>query len=244
LREVSRRVDQDSLRIGARRDGAPGEVGAVDREGFQRLVADVGLGRAGIVLGLEVSRLARNSTDWHRLLLGLKGTMSEAELHMLRARLERLRQLAIRLEPELSWRDDEQPRAWLALERIYSAALQLNPRDPSIHLSRAIIAREHAEGLQRSLPFPSPPLGASQTRLPPSGPLARDVWTESPLRRRMMEVAQSAVREALDLAPTDVGHGATRRDPWQQARLWWDRYKEIGHFFTGRIVAPVPQFFV
>lgn len=87
---------------------------AVDREGFQQLVADVGLGRAGIVLGLEVSRLARNSTDWHRLLeicaltdtlildedgvydpahfndrllLGLKGTMSEAELHVLRARL-------------------------------------------------------------------------------------------------------------------------------------------------------------
>ena len=87
---------------------------ATDREGFQRLVAEVGLGHAGIVLGLEVSRLARNSTDWHRLLeicalsdtlildedgiydpahfndrllLGLKGTMSEAELHVLRARL-------------------------------------------------------------------------------------------------------------------------------------------------------------
>src|SRR5438093_7655807 len=87
---------------------------ATDREGFQRLVAEVGMGRAGIVLGLEVSRLARNSTDWHRLLeicaltdtlildedgiydpahfndrllLGLKGTMSEAELHTLRARL-------------------------------------------------------------------------------------------------------------------------------------------------------------
>jgi hypothetical protein len=41
---------------------------AVDRQGFQRLVAEVGMGRAGIVLGLEVSRLARNSTDWHRLL--------------------------------------------------------------------------------------------------------------------------------------------------------------------------------
>jgi DNA invertase Pin-like site-specific DNA recombinase len=41
---------------------------AADREGFQRLVAEVGLGKAGIVLGLEVSRLARNSTDWHRLL--------------------------------------------------------------------------------------------------------------------------------------------------------------------------------
>jgi DNA invertase Pin-like site-specific DNA recombinase len=87
---------------------------ATDREGFQKLVAEVGMGRAGIVLGLEVSRLARNSTDWHRLLeicalsdtlildedgiydpahfndrllLGLKGTMSEAELHVLRARL-------------------------------------------------------------------------------------------------------------------------------------------------------------
>jgi DNA invertase Pin-like site-specific DNA recombinase len=85
-----------------------------DREGFQRLVAAVGLGEVGVVLGLEVSRLARSSSDWHRLLeicaltdtlildedglynpahfndrllLGLKGTMSEAELHVLRARL-------------------------------------------------------------------------------------------------------------------------------------------------------------
>jgi DNA invertase Pin-like site-specific DNA recombinase len=41
---------------------------AIDREGFQRLVADVGLGKAGIVMGLEVSRLARNCADWHRLL--------------------------------------------------------------------------------------------------------------------------------------------------------------------------------
>src|SRR5215468_7883238 len=41
---------------------------AADREGFQRPVTEVSLGRAGIVLGLEVSRLARNSTDWHRLL--------------------------------------------------------------------------------------------------------------------------------------------------------------------------------
>jgi len=41
---------------------------AADREGFQRLVTEVSLGRVGIVLGLEVSRLARNCTDWHRLL--------------------------------------------------------------------------------------------------------------------------------------------------------------------------------
>ena len=41
---------------------------AADREGFQQLVTEVSLGRAGIVLGLEVSRLARNCCDWHRLL--------------------------------------------------------------------------------------------------------------------------------------------------------------------------------
>src|SRR6266404_1156508 len=92
-----------------------GESGAsTDREGFQQLVTAVSMGQAGIVLGLEVSRLARNSTVWHRLLeicaltdtlildedgvydpahfndrllLGLKGTMSEAELHVLSARL-------------------------------------------------------------------------------------------------------------------------------------------------------------
>ncbi len=97
-------------------DNDQGESGASAawREGFQRLVTDVGMGHAGIVMGLEVSRLARNNADWHRLLeicaladtlildedgvydpasfndrllLGLKGTMSEAELHVLKARL-------------------------------------------------------------------------------------------------------------------------------------------------------------
>lgn len=97
-------------------DNDQGESGASAawREGFQRLVSDVGMGHAGIVMGLEVSRLARNNADWHRLLeicaladtlildedgiydptsfndrllLGLKGTMSEAELHVLKARL-------------------------------------------------------------------------------------------------------------------------------------------------------------
>jgi len=51
-------------------DSDLGQSGASseDREGFQRMVAEVGMGQAGIVLGLEVSRLARNSSDWHRLL--------------------------------------------------------------------------------------------------------------------------------------------------------------------------------
>ena len=89
--------------------------GAVARSGFARLTAEVALAHVGLVLGLEVSRLARNNADWHRLidlagltdtligdadgiyhpalfndrlLLGLKGTMSEAELHVLKARLQ------------------------------------------------------------------------------------------------------------------------------------------------------------
>ena len=47
---------------------------AADREGFQQLVAEVSLGRAGIVLGLECSRLARNSADWHQLLGAPRGS--------------------------------------------------------------------------------------------------------------------------------------------------------------------------
>lgn len=89
-------------------------TGSAGREGFQKLVAEVGLRRAGIVIGLEVSRLARNSSDWYgllelcsatgtlildqdgiydpvefndRMLLGLKGTISDAEIHVLRSRM-------------------------------------------------------------------------------------------------------------------------------------------------------------
>lgn len=50
-------------------DSDLGQSGAdSDRTGFQRLVAAVGMGEVGVVLGLEVSRLARSSADWHRLL--------------------------------------------------------------------------------------------------------------------------------------------------------------------------------
>ncbi len=98
-------VDDDLGRSGAE---------SSTRSGFKNLVADVGLGKVGIILGIEVSRLARNNADWYqlldlcavtdtliadgdglyhpgdfndRLVLGLKGTMSEAELHLIRHRL-------------------------------------------------------------------------------------------------------------------------------------------------------------
>ncbi len=93
-----------------------GKSGAsgTERHGFQRLIAEIGLGKAGLVLSLDASRLARNNRDWHqllelcsifgvvigdgerlydpgvyhdRLLLGLSGIMSEAELHQIRVRL-------------------------------------------------------------------------------------------------------------------------------------------------------------
>src|SRR6266568_4561665 len=96
-------VDDDLGRSGASAQG---------RKGFSDLVADVGLGKAGIVLSLECSRLARNNSDWYqlldlcalndRLVLGLKGAMSEAELHLLRSRLtEGLRAKAARGELRL-----------------------------------------------------------------------------------------------------------------------------------------------
>jgi DNA invertase Pin-like site-specific DNA recombinase len=99
-------VDEDLARSGSTTDG---------RLGFKDLVAEVGLGRVGLILGSEDSRLARNNADWYqlldlctltgtlvadadgiyspgnyndRMLLGLKGTLAEAELHLIRARLD------------------------------------------------------------------------------------------------------------------------------------------------------------
>jgi DNA invertase Pin-like site-specific DNA recombinase len=99
-------VDEDLARSGS---------GTSDRHGFTMMTAEVALGHVGLILSIEVSRVARNNTDWYRLLdlcgvtdtligdedglyhpglfndrllLGLKGTMAEAELHVIRARLE------------------------------------------------------------------------------------------------------------------------------------------------------------
>src|SRR3954447_9757774 len=124
-------VDEDLGRSGASTDA---------RFGFKELVAEVGLGHIGLILALETSRLARSSADWHqlldlcaltgtliadvdgvyspanfndRMLLGLKGTLSEAELHLIRARLDGgLRNKAKRGELRLALpvgldRDDE-----------------------------------------------------------------------------------------------------------------------------------------
>jgi DNA invertase Pin-like site-specific DNA recombinase len=98
-------IDEDLGKSGA---------GSVERTGFRKLIAEIGLGNAGLVISLDASRLARNNRDWHqlldlcslfgviiadgerlydpcayhdRLLLGLSGIMSEAELHQIKQRL-------------------------------------------------------------------------------------------------------------------------------------------------------------
>jgi DNA invertase Pin-like site-specific DNA recombinase len=143
-------------------DSDQGQSGAsADREGFQRLVG-VGMGHAGIVLGLEVSRLARNNADWHRLLeicaltstlicdedgrydpgdfndrmlLGMKGQISEAELHLLRSRLRggirtkaRRGELALRLPVGFVY--DEAKHVLLDPDAAVRAAVDHFPASP------------------------------------------------------------------------------------------------------------------
>jgi DNA invertase Pin-like site-specific DNA recombinase len=110
-------IDEDQGKSGA------GSAIAHEREGFGRLVSAVGLGEVGIILVREVSRLARNSAEWYRLLelaalagaliadeegiydprqfndrlvLGLRGTISEVELHCIQARLQGARMSKVR----------------------------------------------------------------------------------------------------------------------------------------------------
>ena len=140
-------IDDDLGRSGAQSAG---------RAGFQRLVADVGLGQVGIVLSLEESRLARNLADWHRLLeicaladtlildedglydpnqfndrliLGMRGTMSEAELHFLRVRLDggklnKARRGELRTPLPAGLVDDADGRIDLAPDRQVRQAIQ------------------------------------------------------------------------------------------------------------------------
>ena len=120
--------------------GVSGSGGGITRVGFDRLVAEVGLGHIGIVVSTEVSRVARNNREWYhlldlcglvdtliadadglyhpggfndRLLLGLKGTISEVELHLIRSRLngglwEAARRGALRTHLPIGYRHDQE----------------------------------------------------------------------------------------------------------------------------------------
>ena len=198
-------IDTDLGRSGASTTG---------RSGFAELTTLVGLGQVGIVLALEVSRLARNNSDWYRLLdlagmtntlladadgvyhpglfndrmlLGLKGTMSEAELHVLRARLDGgIRNKAKRgelrrgLPVGLVWGEDE-------------GQILLHPDEAVTGVIAAVFARFAACGSVR----------------------ATWLW----LREQTTEMAAAARRRcdiacpAGDLGGTDLPCGAHHADP-------------------------------
>ncbi len=166
-------------------------TGSVERHGFQKLIAEIGLGNAGLVVSLDASRLARNNRDWHqllelcsvfgvliadgerlydpcayhdRLLLGLSGIMSEAELHQIRMRLHQgERQKAARGELRLPL------PAGLAHDR--AGAIILNPDEEVQARLQLVFAKfrevQSARGVMRflrtnGLPLPvRPVLGPS-----------------------------------------------------------------------------------
>ena len=158
-------IDEDLGKSGA---------GSAERYGFQKLIAEIGLGNAGLVVSLDASRLARNNRDWHqllelcsvfgvliadgerlydprayhdRLLLGLSGIMSEAELHQIRMRLHQgERQKAARGELRLPL------PAGLAYDR--GGAIILNPGrrgagtpEPRLHQVQGAAKRAKRDGL-------------------------------------------------------------------------------------------------
>lgn len=164
-------IDVDLGRSGAQADG---------RTGFQELVADVGLGKVGIVLGIEVSRLARNNADWYqlldlcaitdtliadadgvyhpadfndRLVLGLKGTMSEAELHLIKSRLTAgLKHKAAKGElrqglPVGLDYDDNDRVVLCADEAVREAIATVFRRFEELHSARQVLIRLREDGV-------------------------------------------------------------------------------------------------
>jgi DNA invertase Pin-like site-specific DNA recombinase len=165
-------IDEDQGRRGSESAG---------RGGFQRLVAEVGLGHVGLVLGIEVSRLARRNADWYnlmdlcaltdtliadgdgvyhpgdynsRLVLGLKGTMAEAELHLIRERLTAARlhkaakgELRLLLPVGLDYDKDE--KIVLAGDQAVRAAVaEVFARFAALTSARQVLLSLRADGLK------------------------------------------------------------------------------------------------
>ena len=229
-------------------DSDLGQSGAssADREGFQKLVVEVSMGRAGIVLGLEVSRLARNSTDWHRLLeicaitdtlildedgiyhpadfndrllLGLKGTMSEAELHLIRARMR-----GGVLNKAEARRTEHAFAVWIHLRRCESCRAGPRPADSAgnpIRILHASLRRFSAwsgerispEGLAVSATF-SPAWISCENRLGRPGPQqGHPHLAQSAIHRRFLRTGRTRFQKKLD------GGGRVQRCPGRNGTL-------------------------
>lgn len=192
--------------------------GLAERSGFAQMTAEVGLGHAGIVLALEASRLARNNADWYRLLdlcsvtdtligdadgvyhpglfndrlvLGLKGTMSEAELHVLRARLNGgIRNKAARgelrrgLPVGFVWGDGEGEVRLHSNQSVVDAIRTVFERFDEMGSARRVWLHFRAEGLR----FPSQRFPSLAVKNAPEG----IAWV-TPTYTRIHEVLTSPV---------------------------------------------------
>ena len=258
-RERIQVIDEDLGKSGA---------GKTDRQGFQKLISEISLGHAGLVMSLDASRLARNNRDWHqllelcslfgvlladgerlfdpcayhdRLLLGLSGIMSEAELHQIRLRLHQgERQKAARGELRLP------VPAGLVHDR--SGAVTLNP-DEEVQARVALVFAKFRElhsahAVRRYLRANGLPLPVRPLR----GPSPHDVvWREatsaaffkippSPARMCMVGGDRLPVRRGQDRAaparsrfPLPNGRSACRnliratsagRSSWPTSGVW------------------------
>jgi DNA invertase Pin-like site-specific DNA recombinase len=222
---------------------------AEGRAGFQRLVSEVSLDHVGIILGVEMSRLARSCTDWYqllelcalfqtliadldgvydpaqyndRLLLGLKGTMSEAELHIMQQRmrqglLAKARRGDLALVPPMGY------------VRGAAGALVLDP-DEQVQLVLRLIFRKFAEvgtvnALLRYLVTHQIQLGMREHRGPARGEV---VW-----RRPCRATLQTLLKH-----PVYAGAYVYGRRPVDPRR------RQAGRPDTGRIVATAEEWLV
>jgi DNA invertase Pin-like site-specific DNA recombinase len=239
-------IDEDLGKSGA---------GSVERTGFRKLIAEIGLGNAGLVISLDASRLARNNRDWHqlldlcslfgviiadgerlydpcayhdRLLLGLSGIMSEAELHQIKQRLHQgERQKAARGELRLP------VPAGLVHDR--SGTVMLNP-DEEVRARLALVfvkfrelgsARAVMRYLRRNdLPLPVRPL---------VGPAPHDVvWREAD-SARVLHILQNPAYAGAYVYGRRRAEGGRIRDGEYRARTTkvpmadWDVCLQAAH---------------
>ncbi|MGH3122892.1 MAG: recombinase family protein, partial [Streptosporangiaceae bacterium] len=246
-------IDDDLARSAASTDG---------RLGFTDLVAAVGLGRAGIIVGREVSRLARNNTDWYqvldlcavtdtliadvdgvyhpgdfndRLVLGLKGQMAEAELHMLRMRLTaalrhkasrgELRQL---LPVGLDYDDDGQ--VMLSPDQAVGAAIsQVHALFGQLGSARQVMMTLRARGLL----LPRRKAGARRvTWAEASYPAVHDFLT-NPAYAGAFAFGKTTTRTEIAGGKKITRHRQLPQDQWEvlipghhPGYLGWDAYQD------------------
>lgn len=240
---------------------------AVGRQGFQRMLAEVALDHVGVILGVEMSRLARSNRDWHqllelcarfgtliadldglydpsryndRLLLGLKGTMSEAELHILRQRLLQGKlQKAQRGELAMSV-----PTGYL---RRTSGEITLDPDEEVQNVVRLVFEEFDRvgtlHGVLRSLVTKGAQIGVRRRVRPDIGKLE---W-HAPHRQSVMNILRNPIyagayvygRRRTDPRRQKPGRPATGKTPFLPPEQWhacvrdrlpayitWDHYEQ------------------